>query len=93
MAAIPLTVIIEQFGPNASSDLLRAALRCTVCGRRGCLQQHPSWGMADGYRSTPPLDRVPPALRAKMAEIALRPIGVVLPRPSKLHESKRGDRK
>jgi hypothetical protein len=76
-AAIPLAPIIGRFGANASSDRLRNALHCTACGRRGALLQHPSWGMAEGYRSAP-LDRVPDGLRRQMAREALRSIGIEL---------------
>jgi hypothetical protein len=74
-AAIPLKPVMAQFGSEASSDRLRAALRCTICGHRGALLQLPSWGMSEGYRATPPLDRIPLALRRQMAKDALQSIG------------------
>jgi hypothetical protein len=75
-AAIPLKPATAHFGGDVSSDRLRAALLCTACGHRGALLQHPSWEMADGFRRSPPLDRVPLALRRQMAKDALRSIGV-----------------
>jgi hypothetical protein len=74
-AAIPLAPIIRRFGADASGDRLRNALRCTACGRRGALIQHPSWEMAEGCRSAP-LERVPEGLRREMAREALLSIGV-----------------
>lgn len=76
-AAIPLAPIVARFGADASSNRLRNALCCTVCGKRGALLQHPSWEMADGYPSVP-LDRVPVGLRREMAREALRGIGVLI---------------
>jgi hypothetical protein len=76
-AAIPMAPMVARFGPDASSVRLRAALRCTKCGRKGCLIQHPSWGMGErGYGGGPPLDQIPLALRRWMAKDALRSIGV-----------------
>lgn len=74
-AAIPLNPAMAHFGGDVSSDRLRAALRCTACGHRGALLQLPSWGMSEGYTSVP-LDRVPLALQRRMAQDALRSIGV-----------------
>jgi hypothetical protein len=31
------------WGPDASSDKLRAAARCTRCGGKGATLQHPGW--------------------------------------------------
>jgi hypothetical protein len=41
---VALTPFIIRWGPDASSDLLRASARCAVCGGRGATLQHPSWG-------------------------------------------------
>jgi len=35
---------IIRWGPHASSDLLRRAVRCSRCGTKGSVLQHPSWG-------------------------------------------------
>lgn len=75
-AAIPLRPAMAHFGGDVPSERLRDALRCTACGHRGALLQLPSWGMSAGYGSLP-LDRVPVALQRKIADDALRSIGVV----------------
>jgi hypothetical protein len=74
-AAIPLRPVLAYFKGDVSSDRLRAALRCTVCGHRGGLIQLPSWSKPE-FREGPPLDRIPLALRHWMAKDALRGIGV-----------------
>ena len=42
MALTPLIII--RWGPDASSDRLRASVRCSVCGCKGADLQHASWG-------------------------------------------------
>ena len=45
---------IIRWGPDASSDRLRRAARCTKCGRKGAALQHPSWaGMHIGFEPFP----------------------------------------
>jgi hypothetical protein len=41
--ALPLAPFVIRWGPEASSDMLRRNLTCTVCGHRGASLQHPSW--------------------------------------------------
>jgi hypothetical protein len=76
-SAIPLAPIVARLGAHASSDRLRACLRCTKCGKRGGLLKHPSWpGMHE--RAAPlPFDQVPAGLKRAMADHALAAIGVV----------------
>jgi hypothetical protein len=51
VAFVPLII---RWGPDASSDILRRAARCTKCGRKGAVLQHPSWaGMYVGFESFP----------------------------------------
>jgi hypothetical protein len=70
--------VIAKLGSGASSDRLRAALRCTACGHRGALIYLPSYSMPE-RRQPMPLDLVPLTLRREMAKDALRSIGVELP--------------
>jgi hypothetical protein len=42
-APVALAPLIIQFGPDASSDVLRATGRCPRCGRIGISLKHPSW--------------------------------------------------
>jgi hypothetical protein len=35
--------VVIRWGPNASSDKLRQAARCTACGHKGAPLQYPSW--------------------------------------------------
>jgi hypothetical protein len=45
---------IIRWGPDASSDMLRRSARCTNCGRKGAVLQHPSWaGMDVGWEPIP----------------------------------------
>jgi hypothetical protein len=45
---------VIRWGPGASSDLLRRSARCTKCGRKGAVLQHPSWaGMHIGFEPFP----------------------------------------
>jgi hypothetical protein len=46
-ALMALTPLIIRWGPDASSDVLRASARCSVCGRKGGTLQHPSWMGSD----------------------------------------------
>jgi hypothetical protein len=36
-------VAVILWGPNASSDKLRASARCTRCGGKGATLQRPGW--------------------------------------------------
>jgi hypothetical protein len=42
-APIALAPFLIRWGPDASSDLIRARLRCSQCGRLGCALTVPSW--------------------------------------------------
>ena len=44
-APLACAVAVILWGPNASSDKLRAAARCTSCGNKGPTVQHPGWAM------------------------------------------------
>jgi len=51
LAFVPLII---RWGPDASSDMLRRSARCTKCGRKGAVLQHPSWaGMHIGFEPFP----------------------------------------
>ena len=67
-------------GDSVSSDRLRAALRCTVCGHRGGLIQLQSWSKLE-FRQGPPLDQIPLTLRRWMFRDALRGIGAEIESP------------
>jgi hypothetical protein len=45
--AIAFVPLIIRWGPDTSSDLLRRSARCTECGRKGAVFQHPSWAGMD----------------------------------------------
>jgi hypothetical protein len=52
--AVALVPFIIRWGADASSDVLRAQARCTVCGRRAASLQHPSWAnVAVGWEPFP----------------------------------------
>jgi hypothetical protein len=42
-APLACAVAVIRWGPNASSDKLRAAARCTDCGGNGATIQRPGW--------------------------------------------------
>ena len=42
-APTALVPLIIRWGPEASSDMLRQSARCSRCGRKGAMLQHPSW--------------------------------------------------
>jgi hypothetical protein len=42
-APLACAVAVIRWGPNVSSDKLRAAARCTSCGSKGATLQHPGW--------------------------------------------------
>lgn len=65
-AAIPLAPIIARFGPETSSDRLRSALQCSLCGRRGVEIVIPRWADPQRGYAKLPVDRVPPQLREEM---------------------------
>jgi hypothetical protein len=65
-AAIPLAPIIARLGTESSSDRLRAALKCSKCGRREMEINLPSWGDINSGYAKLPLDRVPHGLRDEM---------------------------
>ena len=45
---------IIRWVPDASSDMLRRSARCTKCGRKGAVLQHPSWaGIHIGFEPFP----------------------------------------
>jgi hypothetical protein len=52
--AVAFVPLIIRWGPDASSDMLRRSARCTKCGRKGAVLQHPSWaGMDLGWEPFP----------------------------------------
>ena len=52
--AVALVPFVIRWGADASSDMLRQHVRCSVCGRRGATLQHPSWGDTDtGWQPFP----------------------------------------
>lgn len=42
-----LPAFIAKYGPDASTNVVRANAVCTVCGTRGCTMTAPSWDGAD----------------------------------------------
>jgi hypothetical protein len=51
VAFVPLII---RSDPDASSDVLRRSARCTKCGRKGAVLQHPNWaGMRIGFEPFP----------------------------------------
>jgi hypothetical protein len=42
-APFACAVAVIRWGPDASSDKLRAGARCTSCGNKGATVQHPGW--------------------------------------------------
>jgi hypothetical protein len=42
-APVALAPFVIRWGANASSDVLRGRLRCSICGHRGATIQRPSW--------------------------------------------------
>jgi hypothetical protein len=44
---IAITPLIIRWGPDASSDRLRASARCAKCVRKGATLTGPSWGGKD----------------------------------------------
>src|SRR5262249_58446391 len=42
-APLACAVAVIRWGPNASSDKLRARARCTNCGTKGATIQRPGW--------------------------------------------------
>jgi hypothetical protein len=42
-APLACAVAVILWGPDASSDRLRAGARCTSCGRKGATIQRPGW--------------------------------------------------
>jgi len=40
---VACAVAVILWGPDASSDKLRAGARCTNCGGKGATLQHPGW--------------------------------------------------
>jgi hypothetical protein len=43
-APFACAVAVIRWGPHESSDRLRNCARCTACGRKGAVIQHPGWG-------------------------------------------------
>ena len=54
---VALVPFIIRWGPDTSSDVLRASARCTRCGRKRASLQHPSWAGADVGFEPFPVDR------------------------------------
>jgi hypothetical protein len=42
-APLACAIAVILWGPDASSDKLRASARCTRCGGKGATLQHPGW--------------------------------------------------
>jgi hypothetical protein len=42
-APLACAMAVILWGPDASSDKLRTAARCTACGGKGATLQHPGW--------------------------------------------------
>ena len=59
--AVKFAPLIERFGADASSDVIRQSARCTACGHKGATLQHPSWaGERGGWEPFPPTDTPTP---------------------------------
>ena len=43
MTAVRFAPLIERYGANVSSDVIRRSARCKACGHKGAGLQHPSW--------------------------------------------------
>jgi hypothetical protein len=43
-APFACAVAVIRWGAEESSDKLRACARCTACGSKGAVIQHPGWG-------------------------------------------------
>ena len=53
-APLACAVAVLLWGPDASSDKLRAGARCTSCGSKGGTVQHPGWaGNHIGFQPFP----------------------------------------
>ena len=53
-APVALAPLITRWGEEASSDLLRRAVRCARCGRKGASLTSPSWvGLDTGFAPFP----------------------------------------
>jgi hypothetical protein len=53
-APVAFVPFITRWDPDASWDMLRRSARCTKCGRKGPVLQHPSWaGMDIGWEALP----------------------------------------
>lgn len=77
-AAIPLPPLVDRLGADASSDRLRSALTCSVCGKRGATIRKPSWSVTTQSYGGLPFDLAPPWARRHLANAALSAIGVEL---------------
>src|SRR5437588_9326116 len=54
-APLACAVAVILWGPDASSDKLRAGARCTACGRKNATLQRPGWaGNHIGFYPFPP---------------------------------------
>jgi hypothetical protein len=68
-APFACAVAVIRWGPNVSTDKLRAASRCTSCGSKGATLQHPGWaGNHVGFSPFPTnvddeVDAQPPLIR------------------------------
>jgi hypothetical protein len=43
-APLACAVAVIRWGADESSDKLRSCARCTACGGKGAVLQHPGWG-------------------------------------------------
>jgi hypothetical protein len=68
-APLACAVAVIRWGPDTSSDKLRAGARCTSCGSKGATVQHPGWaGNHIGFSPFPTnvddeVDAQPPLIR------------------------------
>lgn len=76
-AVLPWAVVIARLGADASTDRLRRALRCTVCGHKGA-----AIATVSGSRPDAPPPPIPTAAMPRwIAREGLRRIGVGLEEP------------
>jgi len=53
-AAMAIAPLVIRWGPHADVDRLRRSARCSRCGGRGAMLQHPSWGDSQrGFEAFP----------------------------------------
>lgn len=50
--AVKFAPLIERYGADSSSNVIRRSARCTACGHKGATLQHPSWA-DNGWQAFP----------------------------------------